>query len=198
MQYINYNNNSVNLNSSNTKSTINTNTNSTTNTTTNSAIKNIKGFNKDALPKKGQIKQIQINISSTQSPEHKPTYHVEIENCERIDLNSNCTKNKFSKKDLDLPTTKVGSLSSKKFNFNFSEILNNSPQNNHYYRVDFFKQRFGMEKFEKLIELLKYSDNPTDELDNIDAISEIVGDDYKIAQSFLRYLISALNTPSNK
>jgi hypothetical protein len=75
---------------------------------------------------------------------------------------------------------------------NFGEILN-SPQNQTVnFKINFLKERYG-EKLNKLIEMIDKSDNVNDVLEDEKIIRDVIGEDYKIAQSFLKYVLAFYN-----
>lgn len=103
---------------------------------------------------------------------------------------NNSTKHKVRNLTDALPSTKHRSNSSKKLCFN--EILN-SPQNGTNrsgHMINFLKERFGKDKVNHLINYLDSSDNHLETLQKDFELREILGEDYKIAQNFLRYIIS--------
>jgi len=54
------------------------------------------------------------------------------------------------------------------------------------------------DKFDRLIDLIQNSDNPSDKVNDIKIIKNIVGEDYKIAQSFLKFVIAVSKSPNSK
>lgn len=61
--------------------------------------------------------------------------------------------------------------------------------------LNFLLERYGEEKFSLLIDLLESSDNPLERLKEEEKLKNIVGDDFQIAQKFLRIVFK--NTQNN-
>ena len=88
-------------------------------------------------------------------------------------------------------------LSQKKFSL--TDLLNNSsqsPQSNErpLFMMNFLKERYGKEKFDNLVNLIEESENPLDLLKDESQIQSIIGDDYKLAIKFLKYVMNAIQT----
>jgi hypothetical protein len=156
----------------------------------------------ESTSKKMHSRQISINISSIQSPEHKAIYHYEENNKGELKLdlqqhnqniNSNKPKHVRSISQINtsnLPTRKISS--SKKINL--TEYLSASPKKGneqpHLY-MNFLIDRYGDSKIKKLISLVEDAENPFEILNNIETIKGIVGDDYKIAVKYLMHVIES-------
>jgi hypothetical protein len=124
-------------------------------------------FNKENISKKSHSRNISINVPST--PEIKAIYHFEDFDVDR------------------LKSTKKGKK------ITFGEIIS-SPQNNQNvnFKLNFLKDRYG-DKFNRLIEVIDKSDDVLEALEDVNAMKQIIGDDYKIAQSFLKFVVAAYN-----
>jgi hypothetical protein len=120
----------------------------------------------EKITKGTHSRNISINVPST--PEMKAIYHFEEYDVDNL---------KSAKKNKRL---------------NFGEIIA-SPQNqNVNFKINFLKDRYG-DKFNKLIEVIDKSDDVLEALENVNAMKQIIGDDYKIAQSFLKFVVAAYN-----
>jgi hypothetical protein len=125
-----------------------------------------KPINKENISKKAHSRNISINVPST--PEIKAIYHFE---------------------EYDIDNLKV----KKNKKVNFFDIIN-SPQNNQNvnFKINFLRDRYG-DKFNQLIEIIDKSENALEALEDVNILKGIIGDDYKIAQSFLKFVVAAYN-----
>ena len=99
-------------------------------------------------------------------------------NNNRLSTNSNNTNNR---------------LSTNSNNNNIEDIKKENNMRSGF-MLNFLHERYGEEKFSLLIELLETSNNPLETLQDEEKIVNIVGEDFKIAQKFLRIVFK--NTPN--
>ncbi len=109
-------------------------------------------------------KAISINISSVQSSEHKATYEIEEEK--------------------ELRITKKG----------IKEVIDHLESGSETsLKIKFMKDKYK-DKYDRLIELLISCDNQMEVVNDVFAIIGVVGEDYMIAQRFLKFVVSAVKT----
>jgi hypothetical protein len=126
--------------------------------------------------KKGQSRPISINISSVQSPEHKVTYEIE-------DSNENELKVEIARKKSKQKSMKE-----------VIEDLENNTETS--LKIKFMKDKYK-EKYDRLIDLLIQTDNPWEVVNDAGAVRNIVGDEFAIAQRFLKFVVATWKNPKN-
>lgn len=82
---------------------------------------------------------------------------------------------------------------------NLIEIIENSSQSPQgaekpKFLMNFLKERYGKEKFQNLISLIENCENPQSLLQDENQIKAVVGEDFKTAIKFLKYVLSCIQT----
>lgn len=187
------------------------------NTTTNSSSTSHTGFdNYRKIPKPvaskssfkdKHFKQISINISSMQSPEHKATYHIDnIEKIQNIEFPQLQIQNNLHVLKTPTPTnqipnckispklppketpysTKVGKQRTTK---SYTDNIARSEVSRYELIKQFLIERYGKSKFNLMYETVQRNNYVIEE----QKIMDIVKEDYKIAVNYMSYLINLKN-----
>jgi hypothetical protein len=152
---------------------------------------------KETLSKKKTPKQISLNITSIQSPEHKAVYYNDTEKYDR-DVEKFSAGKIRSTKNTSNPI--LSKISEENIDIEPNYIPNSAPsKTSSNYKINFLLDQFGQEKVNKLINLIETSPDPLALLngDGRD-IEAIVGSKFKMAQNFLKIFFVSSNENGGK
>lgn len=156
---------------------------------------------KDLSVKKKGPKQLSLNFTSIQSPEHKTVFYEESQDSQSEFKLTVHPVNGRVQGSKDLSPKKNFNTDPNVTNFSPSNSGNNypSPSKSTNVVLNFLVEQFGESNVNRLIQLVEQSQNPIDLLNGDGRqIQEIVGDKFKIAQNFLKKMIASSDLRGSK
>lgn len=151
--------------------------------------------------KKGHIRQISVNITSIQSPEHKAVYSIDrIEGMKNVEFPKPGNKPEFTKitltptnipnkipnkmnKVLGREVPNSTKVSSSNMRYEPGAVLGGGSKDN-YFKESLIK-KFGKEKVQEMLDSVTKNNN----IINEEKIKTIAGEDHKQALSYVKYLL---------